>query len=196
MTLLTVRILFFCLIPIGIFILVKAIKLLLKTINGTLITETPFTQKEIEFTIPKAGKFAIWQSGPLFKKTEFGSFEVKITSLSSSNLIEIYRSVFGPTVSGFKTARMELYNFTANAGQYSMRLSDVEASGFVKIISSLVPAQPVNPAEYFIQIRESRPAFFMVISILLILIAFFCIVGGFIIGLLADQVFANSGFIH
>lgn len=196
MTLLTVRILLFCLIPIGIFIMVKAIKLLLKTVNGTIMTETPFTQKEIDFTIPKAGKFAIWQSGPLLKKTPVGSFEIKITSKDSSNLIPLSRSVFGPTVSGFKSARMQLYNFAANPGNYTMRLDDVEASGLVKTLSSLIPATPVKPTEYFIQIRESRPAIFMVISILLILIAFFCILGGFIIGLLADQVFANSGFIQ
>jgi len=196
MTLLTVRILFFCLIPIGIIIMVKVVKLLIKNVNATIITETPFTQKEIEFTILKSGKFAIWQSGPLFTKTPVGSFDIKIISQSNSTSIPLYRSVFGPSVSGFKTARMQLYNFEANAGKYTMRLDDAEASGFTKVLSSLIPAQPVNPEKYFIQVRESRPAILIFIYIPLLLVGFFCIVGGFILGLLADQVFANSAFIH
>jgi hypothetical protein len=196
MTLLTVRILLFCLIPIGIFIMIKVIKLLMKNVNAPIIAETPFTQKEIEFTIPKSGKFAVWQSGPLFTKTPVGLFEIKIISESSSSVIPLYRSVFGPSVSGFKTARMQLYNFEANAGRYTMRLDDAEASGFTKVLSSLIPAQPVDPEKYFIQVRESRPAILVFVYIPLLLVGFFFIVGGFILGLLADQVFANSAFIH
>jgi len=197
MTLLMVRILLFCLIPIGIFIMVTAIRLLKQTFNGTIIAETPFTQKEVDFTITETGSYSIWQKGIIYRKLPIGTFAIKIIN-QFNKTIPVHRSFFSPQINGYYEGRMEIYHFIANSGKYTMKLETITPSTFVRAISALAPAtvKPINPAEYFIQVRKSRPVYYMFIAIPLLILAFFFIVGGFIMGLLADQVFNNSGFIQ
>jgi hypothetical protein len=69
MSLILYRVLFFCMVPFGIFILVKTIRMLKGVFSGEVIAEIPFTQKEVKFEIVKPGIYAIWQKGQLFRKT-------------------------------------------------------------------------------------------------------------------------------
>lgn len=74
MSLIVFRILFFFLVPFGIFILVKTIRMIKGVFTGEVITEIPFTQKEVEFEISRPGVYAIWQKGQLFRKTPVDKF--------------------------------------------------------------------------------------------------------------------------
>lgn len=61
------RIFFFCLMPIGVYILIKGIKLIRGSFNGKLISETPYSQKIANFSVEEKGIYAVWQKGPIFK---------------------------------------------------------------------------------------------------------------------------------
>ncbi len=48
-----------------------------------------------------------------------------------------------------------------------------------------------GPDSYFIQVRESQPFIIGVAGIVMIVISGFCIIGGLVIGILADQIFVK-----
>ena len=60
MTVIILRILFFSLITLGVFILIKGIKLMQKSFNGAILLEIPYTQKNGQFIVSKTGTYAIW----------------------------------------------------------------------------------------------------------------------------------------
>ena len=87
---------------------------------------------------------------------------------------------------------MELFRFTALPGKYKLELTPGSSiSGIENSLINLIPAKMVDYDKYFIQVRESQPVFLLFVGIVLIVLAGFCIIGGFVIGLLADQIFIN-----
>lgn len=151
MNLILYRILFFCLVPAGIYILVKTIKLLKGVFNGDVIAEIPFTQKVVTFNIVRSGIYAIWQKGQLFRRTPVDKFQLKLNKLTSGENVSLPRSFFSPYLNGMDTGRMEMNRFSAESGSY--RLTIIEGNSvsiFEKIALSLVPAKPVDYSKYFI----------------------------------------------
>lgn len=59
MLLISLKVLFFCLIPIGIFILVKGIRLLTKAFNGEVLATIPYLQEDGQFSVTKSGNFSV-----------------------------------------------------------------------------------------------------------------------------------------
>ncbi|SDE87822.1 hypothetical protein SAMN05216464_110157 [Mucilaginibacter pineti] len=191
MNLMLLRVLFFCLVPIGIFILVKTIRMLKGVFSGEVITEIPFTQKDVVFDIIRPGVYAIWQKGQLFRRTPVDKFKLQINKVPSGENVSLPRSFFSPHLNGMSTARMEMNRFSAQSGTY--RLTIVEGSSvsvFEKIALSLFPAKPVDYSQYFIQVRESRPVYYMIAAIPLFVLSAFCMIGGLVAGFLAPQIFA------
>ena len=87
---------------------------------------------------------------------------------------------------------MELFRFSAPAGKYTLKLIPGSSISAVEnSIINLLPAKMVDYDKYFIQVRESQPTFLVFVAIALIVLAGFCIIGGFVFGLLADQIFTN-----
>lgn len=189
MSLILYRILFFCLVPIGIFILIKTIRMLKGVFSGELIAEIPFTQKECMLDIIRPGVYAIWQKGQLFRRTPVDKFQLKLTKVSSNENIALPKSFFSPYLNGMNTGRMEMNRFSADSGSY--RLTIVEGTNisiFEKLAFSLFPAKPVDYSQYFIQVRESRPIYYMIASIPLFALSCFCIVVGLVRGLMAPDI--------
>ncbi len=183
MSLILYRVLFFCLIPAGIYILVKTIRMLKCVFNGEVIAEIPFTQKEITFNIIRPGIYAIWQKGQLFRRTPVDKFQLKLTKLPSFEKVSLPKSFFSPYLNGMDTGRMEMNRFSAESGSY--RLTVVEGSSvsiFEKIALSLFPAKPVDYSQYFIQVRESRPVYYIFAAIPLFTLSAFMIIGGLVAG--------------
>ena len=56
-------------------------------------------------------------------------------------------------------------------------------------IIRLLPVKMVDYDKYFIQVRESQPIVHVLIGIILLILAGFCIIGGLVFGILADQIF-------
>ena len=185
-----VRILLFCLVPLGGFILYHGIKILRKAFNGKVMLEMPYLQQTGEFTIGESGVYSIWQKGEMFKKTPINQFSTHIYEKGSNKKISLNYSVLRPNSNDFSTGRMEIYTFSAKPGVYELRLEDGSSiSNVESFISNLIPLPSVDLAKYFIQVRESQSQWVTLLGIPVALLGFFGILGGFVLGVLADQLF-------
>ena len=187
---LKMQILFFSLIPVGIIILIFSIKLVKKTFSGNIILEIPYSQKSSEFIINQAGIYSIWHRGQYFRKAPVGEFKPEIINKSTGTKIRLYSSLFRPNSNDGRTARMELFRFSIQPGEYFLNLTEGSSiSGIEKSLINLLPAKNADPAKYFIQIRESQSRFTLLAVIIFIVLSGFCIIGGAVIGILANQIF-------
>lgn len=194
MSLIIFRIIFFCLIPIGILILVKTIGLLKGIFSGEILAEIPFTKKEVLFKVAKPGVYAVWQKGLLFQRTLVDKFRLEITTEPAGEKLDLSASLFNPHINGFDTARMEMSRFSADIGTYKLRLVEgSSASIFEKLFCKLFPAKSINYSQYFIQVRESRPIYYMIAAIPLFTISAFCIIGGLVAGFIAPVILNELG---
>ena len=194
MSLILYRILFFCMVPCGIYILVKTIRMLKGVFSGEVIVEIPFTQKEVTFDIVKPGIYAIWQKGQLFRRTPVDKFQLKLTRLPSGENVSLPKSFFCPHINGMDTCRIEMNRFSAEAGSYRLTIVEgTSVSVFEKIALSFVPAKPVDYSQYFIQVRESRPVYYIIASIPLFTLSAFLIIGGVVGGFMAPEILAGLG---
>ncbi|TDG35645.1 hypothetical protein EZJ43_13430 [Pedobacter changchengzhani] len=190
MPVLYIRIFFFCLMPIGSFILYHGIKILRKAFNGKVMLEMPYLQQTGEFTILKRGIYSIWQKGEMFRKTPLDQFSTHIYEKATQQEINLSNSLMSPRSNDFSTGRMEIYTFSATPSIYELRLQDGSSVLSVQIfISKLVPLPSVDLSKYFIQVRESQSQLFTLLGIPIVLVGAFGVIGGFVLGLLADQVF-------
>jgi hypothetical protein len=187
-------IIFFCLIPVGIVILLYSIKLVRKSFSGDIILEISFTQKSADFVITKPGNYSIWHKGQFFRKAPLNQFKPVIINKSTGDKIWLSPSIFRPNSNNGVTARMELFRFILPAGKYRLELDEGSSiSGFENSIIRYFPVRQADLDKYFIQVRESQPSIFVIFGIILISLAGLCIIGGLIFGILADQIFNNNG---
>ncbi|MCI0474543.1 MAG: hypothetical protein L0Y76_13275 [Ignavibacteria bacterium] len=188
----TMQVLFFCLIPIGIIILIFSIRSVKKTFSGKIIVEIPYSQKSSEFTLAGPGNYSVWHKGTFFRKAPLDEFKPEILSKSTGLKIRLYPSLFRPNSNNGRTARMELYRFSAPEGKYVLELNPGSSiSGTENSIIDLIPAKMVDYDKYFIQIRESQPLIHLLMGIVLIALAGICMIGGLVFGILAGQIFKN-----
>jgi hypothetical protein len=160
--------------------------------NGEIIAEIPFTQKDIVFEISRPGIYAIWQKGKLFQRTPVDKFKLQLNKVPSGENVSLPKSFFSPHLNGMDTGRMEMNRFSADSGNY--RLTIVEGSSvsaFEKIAISLFPAKSVDYNQYFIQVRESRPVYYMIAAIPLFMLSAFCMIGGLVAGFMAPGILAT-----
>jgi len=182
------QIFFFCLIPVGIFILIKTIKLVGKSFSGDIILEIPYSLKSSGFEITKSGVYSVWHKGRIFRKAPLDKFKPHIINEVTREEIALSPSIFRPNSNNGSTGRMELYRFSAPAGKYLLELKEGSSISLVdRGINHLFPLKMVDLENYFIQIRKSQPFYFVLIGILLLIIAGFLIIGGLVFGILADQ---------
>lgn len=190
MSITLIRILFFCLIPIGIFILIKGIQLIRKSFNGLLLLEISFLQQSGKFSIGKAGNFSIWQRAPLLKRTPVDQFKPHIINLQTNEEVAIFHSISGMQANNFSDGRMEMFTFSAPAGEFQLELrSGTSVTGLQSALTKLIPKGNLDLSKYFIQVRVSQPQIFAFLAIPIILIGAAGIIGGFVFGLLADRLF-------
>ena len=197
MPILYYRILFFCLIPIGIVTLVFGIRLLRKSFNGTVLLESAFDKPTACFSVTKSGVHSVWMKGPLFRRTPINKLHPQIFNEATKEEISLNTSLLSPRSNGFSTGRMELYTFSAEAGSYRLEITEGSGiSGVQQWLASAFPARNVDLKKYFIQIRESQSPLYTLLAIPVILAGGFGIIGGFVLGLLANQIIPhdNKGF--
>jgi len=187
-----VQILFFCCIPLGVFILIKAIRLVKKTFNGEIILEIPFSQKISTFEITKPGVYSIWHKGKIFRKAPLDKFKPLIRNAVTKEEIVLIPSFFRPNSNNGRTGRMELFRFSAPAGKFKLELTEGSSvTSLEQAISGLFPLKQVDVDHYFIQVRESQPLLFVILGIVMLVLSGLCIIGGLVIGILAGQIFNN-----
>ncbi len=182
------RILCFCLVPVGIYLLVQTIRMLRKTFSGQVLAEVPLSQEAATFSIPATGTYALWLNAELLSRFP-GQYRFNISHEIGGQQVPLHTSVFNPHVNGFKTGRMELYKFSAQSGSY--RLSVDKTTGNTNAITAALnwlAGQPADAGRYAIQVRESQPTYKMFLSIPMFTLSLGCIIGGFVLGCLAPQV--------
>ncbi len=182
------KILLFCLVPIGLFILFKGIKLLMSAFNGKVLLELPYNNSVGHFTISKPGTYSIWQKGPLFNKTPAAKFRPQVRNTDTRIEVKLPSSILSSRANGFSEGRMQLFTFKADTGNYELILgAGTSVSSFQTMIAKAIPLADINLEHYFIEVRESQPEFLTLLSILIILLGFGSAVAGLVLGLLADQ---------
>ncbi len=189
MKLLVLRLLFFGLVPIGIFIFIKGIRLIRKAFNGKVLLSIPYLQNDGQFSVTKAGQFSVSQKGPIFKRTPIDKFKMHIYETSTNKELKLQFSLLRPHKNDFSTARVELFRFYASEGNYKIAFK--EGSNIPKlesVIGNIMPLPTVDLSKYFIEIRESQSQIITFLAILIILLGIGGAIGGFVLGLLADAI--------
>jgi hypothetical protein len=193
MPLLYYRILFFCLIPVGIVILVWGIKLLQRSFNGTILLELPFSAGSGSFSVARSGVHSIWIKGPLFKRNPIDRMHPRIISEATNQEVPLATSLLAPRSNSFSTGRIEFYTFSAEVGTYRLELvAGSGISGLQRLLAKAFPSGPLDLSKYFIQIRESQSALIPLLAIPVIIAGGGGIIGGLVMGLLADQLIPNG----
>ena len=186
------QVIFFCLIPVGIVILICSIKFLNKAFNGDIVLEIPFSRKSAELILTKSGNYSIWHKGQFFRRAPLDEFRPEIVSKSTGEKIRLTSLLLRPNTNNGKTARMEIFRFSAPAGKYILELTEGSSiTGIENWFIRQLPVKMVDYDKYFIQVRESTSLFFVLISIIILVVAGLCIIGGLVLGILADQIFAK-----
>ena len=187
---LSIRILLFILVLIGIFIVFKAIKLFSNAFNGIILLTLPYNDNAGSFTVSKPGVYAIWHKGPLFKKTPLTYFKPHILNTATDKEIKLNRSMVSPRSNNFNTGRMELFTFKAEAGHYELKLvPGSSTSRFQAMIGGAIPLTNIDLNHYSIEIQKSQAQILTILAIPLLLLGIAGIVGGLVIGLLAEKIF-------
>lgn len=190
MSLLTLKILLFCLVPIGIFILYKGVKLFRNAFTGQVLLELPYLDRMSYFTISESGIYSIWQKGPLLKKTPIAKFRPQIRNTSTDQVINLSPSIMSPRSNNFSTGSMEIFTFAADVGDYQLNLvAGSSVSSFQEIIGDVLPFADMDLKKYVIEVRKSQSQLLTMLSIPIMLLGFACTLGGFVLGLLAEQIF-------
>jgi hypothetical protein len=189
MTVIYWRILFFSLIPAGIFLLVKGIQWIRRSFNGAVLLEIPYLQKNGQFAVLKAGYFSIWQKGRVLKRTPVNEFRPRIYNELTNEEVHLRFSLLRPQTNSFSVGRMERCTFFALPGNYKLELKEgASVSKLESWVAKAVPLPAIDLAKYFIQVRASQAPGFIFLAIPVMLLGAFGIIGGFVLGILASQI--------
>jgi hypothetical protein len=174
------------LIPVGIVILVSSIKLVKKTFSGNVVLEIPYALKSAEFILDKPGYYSIWHRGSFFTKAPLDQFRPGITDLSTGLPVKLSSRLFRPHANNGRSARMELFRFSALPGTYRLELKEGSSiSRAEERVINAIPSGKVDYDHYFIQVRESQPALLSYFGIAMIALGGCCIIGGLVSGILS-----------
>jgi hypothetical protein len=178
------RFFFFALIPLGVVVLILAIRLVKKSFAGNIISEVPFAQKVSFFRINESGIYSIWQKGQFFRKLPVDQFRPVIYN-EKGDRISLSPSIFRPNSNNGITFKMELFRFTARPGMYRMELTEGSSISVVEgFVSRIFPAKKADLSKYYILVRESQPFYFVIAGILLMCLSGFMMIGGLVFGIL------------
>ncbi|WP_133300214.1 hypothetical protein [Mucilaginibacter terrenus] len=165
--------------------------------SGEVLAEFPFTQKTFVFTATKPSVCAVWQKGKLFSRTPIDKFNIRVTKEAGGESVSLTNSFFSPHVNGLDTARLETLRFYAEPGDYRLTLEKRNGTSFFEqLFSRLFPDTPVDYSKYSIQVRESRPVYYIIAAIPLFTLSVFCVVGGIVAGFAAPNILTDMGILY
>ena len=178
----------FLLIPMGIALLIFSIRNIISFAKAELFFEMPCLEEEGRVHLPQ-GKYGIWLSGKRFTKSPLGKIGFRLVEEETGNRVNLAPSLMRPSVSGFKMARMELYSFQVEEGNYILSLNGegsvrdrIEAS-----IGNLLVKKPMDLSSFTVQIRKGKSIAMFFLSVLGINIAVWMILGGIMLPFLLAE---------
>ena len=178
----------FLLIPMGIALLIFSIRNIISFAKAELFFEMPCLEEEGRVHLPQ-GKYGIWLSGKKFTKSPLGKIGFRLVEEETGNRVNLAPSLMRPSVSGFKLARMELYSFYVEEGNYTLSL-DGEGSVRERIeasIGNLLIKKPVDLSNFTVQIRKGNSIAMFFLAILGINLAAWMILGGIMLPFLLAE---------
>ena len=139
----------FLLIPMGIALLIFSIRNTIRFAKAELFYEMPCLEEEGRVHLPQ-GNYGIWLSGKRFTKSPLGKIGFQLVEEETGNRVSLAPNLMRTTVSGFKMARMELYSFQVEEGNYILSINGegsvrdrIEAS-----IGDLLIKKPVDLSSF------------------------------------------------
>ena len=178
----------FLLIPMGIALLIFSIRNTIRFAKAELFYEMPCLEEEGKVHLPQ-GKYGIWLSGKRFTKSPLGKIGFRLVEEETGNRVSLAPNLMRTTVGGFKMARMELYSFQVEEGNYILSINGegsvrdrIEAS-----IGDLLIKKPVDLSNFTVQIRKGKSIAMFVLSILGINLAVWMILGGIMLPFLLAE---------
>ena len=173
------RILLFCLIPAGIYLLVIGIKWIRKALGGAVLLDIPLRQSEAIFTVEKEGNYAIWQKGRFLGRV---AVTVPLPTIYNEQTGEKLRLDYPfATVrsNNGSTGKIRMLTFYASAGKYHYQLfaNTFEQNNWLDKNRS---GKKSNIDNLSLEIKESRPAIWLVLGILILILSAFCIISGLV----------------
>ena len=178
----------FLLIPMGIVLLIFSIRNIIRFAKAELFFEMPCLEEEGSVHLPQ-GNYGIWLSGKRFTKSPLGKIGFQLVEEETGNRVSLAPNLMRTTVSGFKMARMELYSFQVEEGNYILSINGegsvrdrIEAS-----IGNLLVKKPVDLSNFTVQIRKGNSIAIFFFAILGINLAAWMILGGIMLPFLLAE---------
>ena len=172
----------------GIALLIFSIRNTIRFAKAELFYEMPCLEEEGRVHLPQ-GKYGIWLSGKKFTKSPLGKIGFRLVEEETGQSVNLFPSLMRPTVSGFKMARMELYSFQVEEGNYILSINGegsvrdrIEAS-----IGDLLIKKPVDLSSFTVQIRKGKSIAMFFLSVFGANIAIWMILGGIMLPFLLAE---------
>ena len=169
----------FLLIPMGIVLLIFSIRKMIRFAKSEIFFEMPCIEEEGSVHLPQ-GNYGIWLSGKRFTKSPLGKIGFQLVEEATGNRVNLAPNLMRTSVSGFREARVELYSFYVEEGNYILSINGegsvrdrIEAS-----IGNLLVKKPVDLSNFTVQIRKGNSIAMFFFAILGINLAAWMILGG------------------
>lgn len=172
---------YYLLIPLGIVLLVLAIKL------GMLLFKQPIifdSEKASTFVITKAGIYNIWIQAPLYKLNNLNRVRPAIIKLSSGEELTLIHSLFKTHKNGFTHGKLHIFSFYGEVGDY---LFEEVAGSSLNIAEQFINDNFITnqtnraPVSFFIQ--KKAPFWIMPLFFLSIFVGSMLVIFGLVFGL-------------
>ncbi|QIP17079.1 hypothetical protein G8759_32805 [Spirosoma aureum] len=153
---------------IGLYLLIQGVKHIQKAVDSPVLLKLPLTQKNGQFDLPQAGAYSIWQSGRTLQRAPVKLLAPAIFDLQTGEKLIVHPTFSTVRINNGWEGRIQLFTFWAKAGQYRLELT--------------IDASTLNTeSPYFLEIRARRPGYILVLGILLLLLAAFCLLTGLVL---------------
>ncbi len=152
---------------VGICLLIQGIKQIQKGVNGPILVKLPLTQKSGQFVVAYAGEYAVWQSGRSLQRVPQKMPAPAIFSILTGEKVIVHPTVSTVRVNNGWEGRIQLFTFWAKAGPYRLEWTSDASTAY-------------SEAPYFLDIRERKPGYVLVLGILLVLFAAVCLITGLV----------------
>jgi hypothetical protein len=184
-----VRLVFVALVPLGVFVLVKAIKLIRATFFGDIVAEAKLSQEQADLLLPVEGLYAIWLKGGRLQVPAVQSLRPAIWEKTTKVLVQLDPTVGLVRAHGSEGYRVQLFTFSAPAGSYTLDMGELPAAGKSSgALASLFSSNASDPSTLVAQVRATKPFYYGVLGILLCVVSGFLLLGGIIGSILADKI--------
>lgn len=173
------RLLLFSLLPAGIFLLIRGIKKIRQSVGGAVLLNIPLLQTEAQLTIPTGGSYAIWQKGKTLGRVAINMPVPEIRHEKTGEKLQLHWPAAVVRTNDGSNGKIRVYTFNATAGQYRYQLA-ADSTVRDEWIGKMRATNQTSLPKYFIEVKENRPAGWLVLGILMVVLSAFCIIAGLV----------------